>query len=209
MTLFSYVYNRRMSQQKFFLLSTLLFVSFLCRAQDTTRKGHYNSSINQQQADTNRSTIRYQTSIPGWLLHPGDTLQLGQGSRPTKVFAYLHEYDTTQANSVTRQKALGIQYAGRKVLLTQLRFSESNEAGGRVYGLIDTGRPPYYYAELDSAINRGEILPPINYRPSAQASPAVPVQAARELIKLKALLDAGTITKPEYNRRKAAILRKT
>ncbi len=67
------------------------------------------------------------------------------------------------------------------------------------------GQPPYQTA-IDDAIEVGELLPPVQYRPSAQAAPAVPVSVAKQLIQLKTQLDAGKISQQEYEAQRKKLL---
>ena len=103
-------------------------------------------------------------------------------------------------------KALPSVYSGRKIIIKELAANGGKKTGYGIYAIAAVGLPIRYYIELDNAIDAGEILPPIKYRPSAQSSPSVPVTVADELIKLKSLLDAGAITKEEFDGQKKKIL---
>ncbi len=181
------------------LATMLLVLPCLVCGQDTLPKVGLT-----QLPKENRVLTAYQTSVAGWTIHPGDTLQLGRGSLSSKSFAFVYRNDTTSAP--VKILPLGDQYAGRKLILIQFVTGNTPAADSTTYGIISTGQTPYYYVALANAINKGELLPPIQYRPSAQASPALPVRQAEALLKLQSLLKAGTISQAEYNQRSKKLL---
>lgn len=186
-------------------LVCLLLVSQPSKAQqDGKPRPVTQQEARTQQPDAKRLKAGYQTQVPGWILFAGDTLQLGQGSREDKGFVYIHTLSAS--DDADAQKSLNHTYSGQKVVLKELIARGSAENGFGVYGVISPGTLPPYYIALDSAVNAGELLPPIKYRPSAAASPALPAKIAQELIKLKAALDAGTLTQQEYESRRRKLL---
>jgi hypothetical protein len=182
----------------------LLMLSVLSHAQSGESQPATHRQANSQGLTKERLQSGYQTPVTGWIVHRGDTLQLGRGTRAGKEFTYLYQYDTA-ARSASR-KYLPAAYSGRKVILKEMRAKGGSKAKSGLYVLLAVAGQPLYYANLDSAINGGEILPPIRNRPSAQSSPAVPVVVARGLIKLKAQLKAGQISQSEYEVRKKKLL---
>ncbi|MBO0953183.1 hypothetical protein [Fibrella forsythiae] len=97
--------------------------------------------------------------------------------------------------SKDRAKAtpLAADYSGKKIIVDELTIVANQAGESTLYGLFAAGGHSYQLA-IEPAIKTGELLPPVKYRPSAQASPALPVVVADELIKLKAQLAAGTIS---------------
>ncbi len=176
------------------------------KAQDSLPK----PPVHHQSAPSNQGQRVYQTPIAGWMIRPGDTLQLGRGSGTDKAFAFLYQADTTGSVPVTKtnRQPLPAEHAGRKVVIQELIPTESGAAGFNLDGVTaGRGQKPYRI-ELGKAINAGELLPPIQYRPSAQAAPGLPVVGAQQLVNLKALLDAGQIKRAEYDRRRKKLLEK-
>ncbi|MBO0953017.1 SHOCT domain-containing protein [Fibrella forsythiae] len=146
----------------------------------------------------------YQTPIDAWVIHQGDTLQLGRGARPDKTF--VHAYARPQGTK-GRAKAglLAAGYSGKEVIVDELTIAPNQAGESILYGLFAAGGQSYQLA-IEPAIKAGELLPPVRYRPSAQASPALPVVAARELARLKAQLAAGTISEAEFEAQKKKLL---
>lgn len=205
---FTSVNNRPNSTQQHIYraggITLLLMLSVLSHAQHSESKPVTQRQANSQGPTKERLQSGYQTPVTGWIVHRGDTLQLGRGTRPGKEFTYLYQYGT-DARSAPR-KYLPAEYSGRKVILKEMKAAKGSKTKSGLYVLLAVAGQPLYYANLDSAINGGEILPPIRNRPSAQSSPAVPVVVARGLIKLKAQLKAGQITQSEYETRKKKLL---
>ncbi len=152
----------------------------------------------------------YQTSIPGWVVKNGDTLNLGKGSLPNKDFAFLYENPasfgaTTRVNGRVVRNYMINNYAGSKVVLKDLNIFGSKRMGFSVYAIAGVGTFTRYYVELDNAIEAGEILPPAEFRQFTTSSkPATSV--ADEIFKLKQLLDAGALTQAEYDAQKKKLL---
>lgn len=151
-------------------------------------------------------TPPFQTPITGWKIQAGDTLQLGRGSRSDKTFAFIYHGDSLATASAVHP--LPLDHAGQRLLVRQLSGTQPGIAQVALLGETASRKAAIYQADLSKAINAGELLPPVQYRPSAQASPSLPVVAAQQLINLKALLDKGKISRAEYERRRQKIQQK-
>ncbi|MBC3785753.1 SHOCT domain-containing protein [Spirosoma utsteinense] len=170
------------------------------------------SEMANARVPSSRIAEGYQTPIAGWVLKVGDTLNFGRGSMPNKQFAFAYENPASMgavyAGGRLVQKYLPTDYAGKRGVVKDLAQNGTKRQGFTMCAVVGVGMPVRYYVELDNAIEAGEVLPPVKYRPSAQASPALPVSVADELLKLKSLLDAGAITQAEYDAQKKKLLEK-
>jgi hypothetical protein len=199
-------YHSHPHYMKYTLYAMLIFSS-LAKGQAVTADQLKDRSILSQ-----LKANGYQTSIPGWVIKEGDTLQMGRGSMPDKSFAFVYENPSSMTaaystrNGMLVKSYLPTRYAGMRLVTKGVGMNGTKRTGFFADALIAVGLPVRYYIELENAINAGEVLPPVKYRPSAQASPSVPVSVADELIKLKSLLDAGAITQAEYDAQKKKIL---
>lgn len=187
------------------ILTGLLLVGEGYGQPDTNRQPIGQAKTNSKHPKPVPLEAGYQTPVTGWVLRVGDTLQLGRGSRPDKTFAFFSEGPASPSAS-SAPAHLPASYGGRRVVLTDLRSSGSPATGYGVYGVIDVDGQPPYHTGVDDAIEGGELLPPVKYRPSARAAPAVPASVARQLIQLKTQLETGTITRQEYDARRKKLL---
>ncbi|RZK93789.1 MAG: SHOCT domain-containing protein [Hymenobacter sp.] len=174
------------------------------QAQSVAPKPLTSEQVARQGQALNAQLSGYQTPIEAWVVHKGDTLQLGRGARNDKTF--VHAYARPQRTK-GRAKAmpLAADYSGKEVIVDELTIAPNQAGESTLYGVFAVGGRTYQLA-IEPAIKAGELLPPIKYRPSAQASPALPVVVADELIKLKAQLAAGTISEAEFEIQKKKLV---
>ncbi|GAB3703219.1 hypothetical protein GCM10027592_32960 [Spirosoma flavus] len=161
----------------------------------------------EQRLDMDRLANGYKTAIPGWVIKTGDTLYFGKASQPNKQFGFIYEMPR-YVNGQQTYRYLPSDYAGRRGIVKDLTQNGTKRQGFKMSAEIGVGMLVRYYADLDNAIEAGEVLPPPNLRnvtPSAKAATGT-VSVADELIKLKQLLDAGALTKDEYEAQKKKLL---
>lgn len=192
------------------LILLLAMYPALTYAQSTDQPLSKDELTGRNQADQVR-TFGYKTAVPGWIIKEGDTLALGKGSLPNKDFAFL--YENPGAFTATYSPTYGIVrkylqsfYTGKKVVLKSLGIAGGKKIGFSTYGLVGVGNIVRYYAEIDNAIEAGEILPPAKYKQTTAGATINSSSVADELLKLKSLLDAGAITQQEYDNQKKKIL---
>lgn len=154
----------------------------------------------------------------GWTVKMGDELNLGKGTMPNKFFAFIYQsplsYFSTTSLDGNRRSYLNSTYADKKVKVKELLVYGTKRSGFTVIAKVATGDLSYSWVELENAIEAGELKIPEPYaskikamNPTAQ--PVVVQQklsVADELKKLKDLLDAGVITKEEFETQKKKLL---
>ncbi|QIP18032.1 SHOCT domain-containing protein [Spirosoma aureum] len=157
----------------------------------------------------------YQTAVTGWVVHTDDTLQLGKGSMPDKRFAFIYESLTSfnyansanSPNAYDRRNYLNSNMSGQRVRVKELLQYGTKRTGYTMIAKVGVGNIVNYWIEIDNAVEAGEILPPERYR-TAKKSEAISTSGsvADELKKLKELMDAGVITKEEFEAQKKKLL---
>ena len=155
--------------------------------------------------------VQYGTTPSGYTFYVGDTLRLGRGSLPNDEFRYVHEPVGLSGGSF---RPVSAYWQGKVVSV--LRLTDGMSGGqwqGQLMAEFRLGTFKLGYASLDAAIAAGEVVPTSRQRRPPPAPTPVPTEAtparlgvADELLKLKALLDAGAITRAEYDKQKARLL---
>ncbi|MCK8490431.1 SHOCT domain-containing protein [Spirosoma sp. RP8] len=153
----------------------------------------------------------YQTTLGGWIIKKGDTLQLGKGTLPDKAFAFIYEnpasFTADYRNGRLIKDYLGTRFARKTVVVKDLSMVGTKKTGFAAVAIVSVGLMARYRVELANAFEAGEVIPPAKYR-TAETSPVAdkPIGVADELIKLKQLLDAGVLTQEEFNAQKKKLL---
>lgn len=134
----------------------------------------------------------------------GDTIILGTGSDPTGDFKFI--YNPPNYLLGAKQQSLSKQYSNAHLVIKRFNTYTNKKVGSKVWAVVNPGGILNGVIELQQAYDAGEIIvkgkPPISKNAISAASSSV----ADELIKLKTLLDAGAITKPEYEAQKKKLL---
>lgn len=149
-------------------------------------------------------------SANGWVVHKGDSLLLGKGSMPDKRFAFVYESLTsfTSPNSPGTRNYLSSNMSGQRVLVKELFQYGTKRTGYTMIAKVGVGSIVNYWIEIDNAVEAGELSPPTKFIRTV-ASPTTSGNSssvADELKKWKDLLDAGAITKEEYDSQKRKLL---
>jgi hypothetical protein len=139
----------------------------------------------------------------GITYHPGDTIKVGLGTMPDGNFKYIQinqllpgPPDPRRSNSMNAHKDMsGGGYVIKKIQNVR------QMGGDKTVITIRTGGLPTCDIWIDEAIKTCEVTP------CADQKTAAPVNSvADELLKLKKLLDAGAITRDEYDAQKKKLL---
>ncbi|GAB3956217.1 hypothetical protein GCM10028805_45370 [Spirosoma harenae] len=160
----------------------------------------------EQRLDSDRLANGYKTSIPGWVIKIGDTLYFGKASTPTKQFGFIYETPGTYVNGRMVYRYLPSDYAGKRGIVKDLIQNGTKRQGFTMTAEIGVGMLVRYSAELDNAIEAGEVIPPPRFRTAAATAKTSSGSVADELLKLKQLMDAGALTKEEYEAQKKKLL---
>ncbi|GAB3986133.1 hypothetical protein GCM10028807_02890 [Spirosoma daeguense] len=158
--------------------------------------------------DSDRFKNGYKTSVPGWTIKIGDTLYFGKASMPTKQFGFIYETPSTYVNGRLVYRYMPSDYAGKRGIVKDLIQNGTKRQGFKMCAEIGVGLLVRYYAEIDNAVEAGEMLPPPRLRTAATTVQATTGSVADELLKLKQLMDAGALTKEEYEAQKKKLLNK-
>jgi hypothetical protein len=142
--------------------------------------------------------IKTYTTRMGTPLHIGDTIAFARGQRENGSFKYASI--AVQAFHLT-EESLPATWNYRKAVIKQLR-EMPYKTGSVVTTVFKSGA---FNAALnaDAAEESGEIKTANNQKKATPTNGGV----ADELIKLKSLLDAGTITQAEFDAQKAKLLK--
>ncbi|GAA4311907.1 hypothetical protein [Compostibacter hankyongensis] len=193
-------------------LLILLLLPFFCRAQDNPQPTVLKQGMRINEAAEVLS--HGYTTASGWTIRKGDTLHFGTGSLPTKRFAFIYQnpgnlFSLTSAD-MEHRAYLQSQYSNGYGIVKSIEPLGSKRAGWQAVAILKLGELSRFAAEIDNAVNAGEIVPPSQFSGRAQASEAAAPQAAvstaDELLKWKKLLDAGAVTQHEYDSVKTALL---
>jgi hypothetical protein len=160
----------------------------------------------EQRLDLDRFKNGYKTAVPGWVIKIGDTLYFGKASMPTKQFGFIYETASPYVNGRMVYRYLPSDYAGKRGIVKDLIQNGTKRQGFTMCAEIGVGMLVRYYAELDNAIEAGEVLPPPRFRTVAASAKTTSGSVADELLKLKQLMDAGALTKEEYEAQKKKLL---
>ena len=140
-------------------------------------------------------------SLKGTVLHPGDTIRLARGSNPNGSFVYAY----MPAKAIGSPRVyFNTSWANGKAIVKELRYQELKKTGDhRTIAIVKTNTVNGLI-EIDAAEDAGEIIT-ANNRPKEVTNSQGSI--ADELLKLKALLNAGAITQVEYDGQKAKLLK--
>jgi len=161
--------------------------------------------------DRNPDTLRHVAS--GFLFEEGTKLKLATGTMPDGSFKFIRinaasllSYQGSNPNMANSANALPPSFAGRQAEVARLERRGTKKTGFSDYAILKLGMPQRYECDIDNAIASGEIIIP-GYDPKGASAPkAGPISIADELKKLKELLDAGAITKEEYEAMKKKLI---
>ncbi|MBN8665815.1 MAG: SHOCT domain-containing protein [Chitinophagales bacterium] len=161
--------------------------------------------------DLTPDTLRHAAS--GFLFEEGTKLKLGQGTMPDGSFKYikinsasLMSYYGNSPNAANSANALPPSFGGKNAEVARLELRGTRKTGYSPYAILKLGMPMRYECDIDNAIAAGELIIP-GYDPKGAGAPkAAPMSLADELKKLKELLDAGAITKEEYDAMKKKLI---
>ncbi|GAB3012825.1 SHOCT domain-containing protein [Spirosoma pulveris] len=192
----------------------LLLIPFFSSAQDNYQQSSRKTPVTDaDMKGTKRLFGRdfdagYQTSIHGWIVKVGDTLQMGRGTLPDKSFAFAY-HNPSSMSAVYRagqlvKNYLPSQYTGNRLVIKELNMVGFKRTGFSMAAIVGAGTLIRYQVEIENAIEAGEILPPPALRKSSSLTTVASV--ADELLKLKSLLDAGALTREEYDAQKKKLL---
>lgn len=139
----------------------------------------------------------------GKTYHVGDTVKVGMGSMPDGDFKYIQVNALLMpphrnSNSLNASKDFSLTNGIIKKIKDEKQMSGSD----KIIFTIKTGGIPTYDIWIDEAIVACEVTPCVNSNGGTSSHLGV----ADELLKLKKLLDAGAITKDEYNAQKKKLL---
>ncbi|MBW4889213.1 SHOCT domain-containing protein [Mucilaginibacter sp. HMF5004] len=145
----------------------------------------------------------------GITYHVGDTVKLGRGSSTSGNFMYVQmggwaKSLTYQSGKGAEQYDLDRNFAGRGAIIKKIRSEKSNGAE-RIVFTVGMGNISNYDMYIEDAIGTCEIADCKKNIPNSTAAAVAP-SAADELAKYKKLLDAGAITKAEYEAKKKKLL---
>ncbi|MBD2704309.1 SHOCT domain-containing protein [Spirosoma sp. BT702] len=191
-------------------LSLLVVCFFVFNALNSTaQSGPVTADeAREQRLDSDRLVNGYKTSIPGWVIKVGDTLYFGKASQPNKQFGFVYETPSTYVNGRLVYRYLPSDYAGKRGIVKDLIQNGTKRQGFKMCAEIGVGMLVRYYAELDNAIEAGEVLPPPSHRTTASSAKTATgsVSVADEILKLKQLMDAGALSKEEFEAQKKKLL---
>lgn len=195
-------------QGRYSSMAKALFILFVLLAGVSLGQPITASESKNQRVEFGRMKDGYQTAVPGWVIHEGDTLTFGKGTMPTKQFAFIYLNPTSFAapriNGHLIMQYMESDYTGKRGIVKTLVQNGTQRQGFTMCAILGVGRPTRYYVELDNAIEAGEIVPPPGFQRPSTTSPTFSV--ADELIKLKSLMDSGVLTKDEFDAQKKKLL---
>jgi len=139
----------------------------------------------------------------GKTYHVGDTVKVGMGSMPDGDFKYIQVNALLMpphrnSNSLNASK----DFSRTNGIIKKIKRERQMSGSDKVIFTIKTGGIPTYDIWIDEAIAACEATPCVN----SNGGTASNIGVADELLKLKKLLDAGAITKDEYNAQKKKLL---
>ncbi|MBO2010863.1 SHOCT domain-containing protein [Hymenobacter negativus] len=141
--------------------------------------------------------IKTYTSRLGTTVHAGDTLFFTHGQREDGSF----KYASIPRQVMATESSLPSTWNGRKAVVKEIR--EIPYKTGSVYTVVFKSGMLNAVIDFNSAEETGEIRTANNQK---KATPATTGGVADELIKLRALLDNGTLTQAEFDAQKAKLL---
>lgn len=146
----------------------------------------------------------------GWTIKVGDTLKLGTGTLPTRQFAYIYENPLSMGNIYDKEKHYLPSNSSKYAIVKEIFPYGTKKHGFTITAKVGVGEMVNYWIELDNAVAVNELIAPDAYAKKtatpAAAAAAPATSKADELKKWKDLLDAGAITKEEYEAQKKKIL---
>lgn len=152
-------------------------------------------------------TIKEYKAVNGVTYHINDTVRLGKGSKDTGAFLYIEDrglgLPTLPGARNSGGRGLPKDFANGGVVIKSMRKMQLNGVDKYLF-MVNAGGPFRFSMFIDDAILACEVLP---CKGNTQAASSAPVaDVADEIKKLKSLLDAGAITKDEYDSRKKKLL---
>lgn len=201
--------------KQIFLIFISIFAAFITYAQDEIQRPNYDSLKLMpviHLISENGFVTKY-----GYVIKAGDTLTLGKGSQPNRKFAFAYESEASLGSKGTEHDKMYLesQFSNRKFKIKSLLPIGSKKKGYVIYAKFGIGSLVNYWIDIDNAIDAGELLLPEPYNAKVKKANSVqtPVvieqtklSTADELKKLKELLDAGVLTKEEFEQQKKKIL---
>lgn len=130
--------------------------------------------------------------------HLNDTVRLGRGTKPDGSFLYLEDHGFIPNPRSVRN--LPKEFSNVGAVIKNIKKMKINGADKYLFS-VNPGGPIRYSVFIDDAIAACEVKPC-----ATPDSPKQVVSVADEIKKLKALLDAGAITKAEYDSQKKKLL---
>jgi Short C-terminal domain len=193
--------QKNMIMKKYILPAIIFIIPFIATAQSNQTFNYYNFK-------TDKDTIFYNE----YKIKPGDTLYLGFGTGFNKDFLYI----------IQKPTIWNAQSYGGNIVLTYLSSMFSNAY--LVFGVMEHKKffgkkydyPVFYvngkeknkyFADIYNGIKSKEIIA-LNGVEFKEKTGKTILNKADELKKWKDLLDAGAITKEEYEVEKKKILEK-
>jgi hypothetical protein len=156
-------------------------------------------------AQTGGKRIKGPIEVAGYQLNTGDTLTLGIGTGPLGSFKYI--YSPSNFMLSRPQQFMPSQFNGKRFPIYEL-LREVDKAKNETIWIVLRPVSTHYDIDFKSAIAAGELVA-INGKPIGDApkqGATLTSSVADELLKLKSLLDAGAITKDEYEQQKKKLL---
>ncbi|NCT92912.1 MAG: SHOCT domain-containing protein [Chitinophagaceae bacterium] len=149
------------------------------------------------------------TLSSGWTIKEGDTLRLGPGTMPDKRYAYIYQSPLNffaTASADNSGKNYLASNAARNAIVKEFITYGTKRSGFTIIAKVGVGDISNYWIEIDNAIGSGELTPPAMYSSFYKKTSGPAASIADELKKWKDLLDAGAITKEEYEAQKKKLI---
>jgi len=151
-------------------------------------------------------TLKEYKASNGKTYHPGDTVRVGLGSMPDGNFKYIQinqllpgPPDPRRSSGLSGRKDM----SGGGYVIKKIKNEKQMTSGTeKVIFVIRTGGLPTCDIWIEEAIASCEVTP----CKDAKSDTSTKFSVADELLKLKKLLDAGAITKEEYEAQKKKLL---
>ena len=151
-------------------------------------------------------TIKEYKASNGVTYHLNDTVRLGRGSNNNGSFTYVEDRGLFAVNLPgpsggrgNNGRALPKEFANGGVIIKSIKKTKENNVDKYVF-MVFAGGPIRFTLTIDDAISACEVVP------CAQSTGKPVPSVADELKKLKELLDAGGLTKEEYEAQKKKLL---
>jgi len=149
-------------------------------------------------------TLKEFKAANGKTYHPGDTVKVGMGSMPDGNFKYIQITPPPflpprrNGNDLNARRDFSLS----NVIIKKIKKVAQLSGTEKIVFTTKTGGINNYDIWIEEAISACEVTPCAGSNPSTTNHGSV----ADELLKLKKLLDAGAITKAEYDAQKKKLL---